>query len=205
MNDCVRSPDTLKYVLLNSGLDTLAFTSPISNKRLLIFNTLPENVAISLVSIILFLIPDTASLNIFNSAPLSLTISCAVNGIPNCLRKSDCDVGLSSTTPLIFDWSPTNTFFLSSYVKKPLLPLANVTMLFMYSLLNWLAAFDKLASPTTTSPFSRMNTFLTSGFCFLNVFHRALINWRPWVVLILVKSTPSSVYGLLVIRLYNVL
>ena len=32
-------------------------------------------------------------------------------------------------------------------------------------------AGDKVASPTTTSPLSKRNTFFTSGDCFLNVFH----------------------------------
>ena len=192
-------------MLLNSGLLTALFTRPSSSKRPLIPRAFPEKVAIFSVLEILSLIPATAALNTLYCSGVILFTSDTVNGIPILFRKSTIAVTLFRFTPFSLAGSPLNTFSTLSYVKNPLPSLALNTIELMYSLLSCCAAEERFASPTTTSPFSRMNTFLTSGFCFLNVFHIELISCKACCVSTLDRSTPPSFQSLLVILLYNVL
>ena len=124
---------------------------------------------------------------------------------PISFKNLEREAFVVSLNPLAFKESLIYALAFSSYKKNPFFCLALTIILFWYWFLNWLATFDKCASPTETSPFSNTVTFLTAELYFLNVLKNAVNNCAECVVFILDRSAGPSSTDLFVRRSYNAL
>ena len=125
-------------------------------------------------------IPSLALKKVFNWLLSSLVFkSDSLNSIFKLFKKSIYVPNLerSKFTFWSFDVALYN-FLASSYLKYVSAFFTAATIAFVNSRLDCLDALAKLPSPITTSPVGRMNTEITSGFCFLNVFQKADTNCR---------------------------